>query len=83
MLVVVDQFLTLVECYALLDQTAEGVARTLASEFIGRCVCPIELHSDQGRNLESWMFKEVCELSNSVKMGPYHTAQARMVRWNV
>ena len=59
MLVVVDQFTKWVECYALADQTAERVARTLVSEFIGRFGCPLELHSDQGRNFESRMFKEV------------------------
>ena len=42
-------------------QTAERVARTLVSEFIGRFGCPLELHSDQGRNFESRMFKEVCD----------------------
>ena len=36
MLVVVDQFSKRVECYALSDQTAERVARTLVSEFLGR-----------------------------------------------
>ena len=59
---VVDQFSKWVECYALSDQTAERVARTLVSEFIGRFGCPLELHNDQGRNFESRMFKEVCNL---------------------
>ena len=38
MLVVVDQFSKWVECYAISDQTAERVARSLVSEFIGRFV---------------------------------------------
>ena len=58
MLVVGDQFSRWVGCYALSDQTAERVARTLVSEFIRRFGCPPELHSDQGRR----MFKEVCDL---------------------
>ena len=62
MLVVVDQFSKWVECNALSDQTAERVVRTLVSEFIGRFGCPLELHSNQGRNFESRMFKEVCDL---------------------
>ena len=61
-LVVVDQFSNWVECYALSDHTAERVAKTLVSEFIGRFGCPLDLHSDQGRNFESRMFKEVCDL---------------------
>ena len=67
MLVVVDQFSKWVECYALSDQTAERVARTLVSEFIGRFVCPLELHSAQGRNFESRMIKEVGDLLKIVK----------------
>ena len=52
----------------------ERVSRTLVSEFIGRFGCPLELHSDQGRNFESRMFKEVCDI---LKIGmtrttPYH-----------
>ena len=66
-MVVVDQFSRWVECYALLDQTVERVARTLVSKFIGRFGCPLELHSDQGRNFESRMFKEVCDLLKIVK----------------
>ena len=66
-LVVVDQFSKWVECYALSDQTAERVARTLVSEFIGRFGCPLELHSDQGRNFESRMFKEVCDILKIAK----------------
>ena len=62
-----DQLSTCVEHYAISDQTAERVARTLVSEFIGRFRCPLELHSDQGRNFESRMFKEVCDLLNIVK----------------
>ena len=64
-LVVVDQFSKWVECYALSDQTAERVARTLVLEFNGRCGCPLEFHSDQGRNFESLMFKEVCDLQTT------------------
>ena len=66
-LVVVDQFSKWVECYALSDQTAERVARTLVSEFIGRFGFPLELHNDQGRNFESRMFKEVGDLLKIVK----------------
>ena len=67
MLVVVDQFSKWVECYALSDQTAERVARTLVSEFIGIFGCPLEMHRDQDRNFESLMFKEVCDILKIVK----------------
>ena len=84
-LVVVDQFTKWVECYALADQTAERVARTLVSEFIGRFGCPLELHSDQGRNFESRMFKEVCDLLKIVKTRttPYRpSANGQVERMN-
>ena len=84
-LVVVDQFSKWVEGYALSDQTAERVARTLVSEFIGRFGCPLVLHSDQGRNFESRMFKEVCDLLNIVKTRttPYRpSANGQVERMN-
>ena len=56
-LVMVDQLSKWVECYA----------RTLVSEFIGRFGCPLDLHSEQGRNFESRMFKEVCDILKIVK----------------
>ena len=64
---VVGQLSMWVECYAPSDQTAERVARTLVSDFIGRFGFPLELHSDQGRNFESRMLKEVCDLLKIVK----------------
>ena len=66
-LLVVDQFSKWVECYALSYQTAERIASTLVSKFIGRFGCPLDVHSDQGPNSESRMFKEVCDLLNIVK----------------
>ena len=52
-LVVVDQFSKWVEYYALSDQTAERVTRTLGSEYIGRFGCPLECHNNPCRNFES------------------------------
>ena len=74
-----------VECYALSDQTVERVARTLVSEYIGRFGCPLELHSDQGRNFESRMFKELCDLLKIVKTKttPYRpSANGQVERMN-
>ena len=82
MLVVVDQFSKCVECYALSDQTAERVSRTLVSEFIGKCGCPLELHSDQGRNFESRMFKEVCDLLKIVETPYRPSANGQVERMN-
>ena len=41
-------------------------ATTIVNAFVNNWVCrygvPIELHSDQGRNFESVVFKEMCEV---------------------
>ena len=67
-MVLVDLFSKWVKCYALSNQTAERVVRILVSEFIGRFGFPLELHRvDQGRNFESRMFKEVCDMLKIVK----------------
>ena len=58
-LVVGDYFTKWTEAYALPNQEAETVARVLAEEFIPRYGVPREIHSDQGRNFESPLFKEV------------------------
>ena len=82
---VVDQLSKWAECYALSDQTAERVAGILVSDFIGRLGCPLELHNDQGRNLESRMFKEVCDLLKIVKTRttPYRpSANGQVERMN-
>ena len=39
----------------------------LVTEFVGRLGCPIELHSVQGRNIESQLFKEMCDMLQNVK----------------
>ena len=61
-LVIVDQFTKWVEAYPLKDQTGETVARVVAEEFIARFGCPLEIHTDQGRNFEGVFFKELCKI---------------------
>ena len=61
-LVIADYFTCWIEAYALPNQTAEVTAQTLVNEFISRSGCPLEIHTDQGRNFESDIFKELCHL---------------------
>ena len=61
-LVIVDQFTKWVEAYPVKDQQAETVAKVVVREFIGRYGCPMEIHTDQGRNFESGLFKGMCEI---------------------
>ena len=84
-LVMVDQFTKWVECCALADQTAEVVARVFVDQIIARLGCPLELHSDQGRNFESKVFKEICELLEITKTRttPYRPqANGQVERFN-
>ena len=50
------------EVYSIPDQTAETVAEKFVSEFVCRFGVPKVLHSDQGRNFESKVFKEMCDI---------------------
>ena len=73
-LLVQDQFTKWTECYAIADQTAETVAHKIVYEFISRFGTPLALHSDQGRNYESHLFKQVCNLLEIEKVHctPWH-----------
>ena len=61
-LVIVDQFTKWVEAYPMIDQQGETVAKLVVGEFIARFGCPMEIHTDQGRNFEGILFKEMCNL---------------------
>lgn len=50
------------EAYSLSSQQIESVTERLVYEFIARFGTPFEIHSDQGRNFESQLFKEVQKL---------------------
>ena len=50
------------EAFPLKNQLAETVAGVVVREFVARFGCPLEIHTDQGRNFESEFFKEMCEL---------------------
>ncbi|MCG7878425.1 MAG: transposase family protein, partial [Candidatus Thiodiazotropha endolucinida] len=61
-LVIGDYFTKLTELYPLPNITARTVADYLFRGWIKRYGCPREIHSDQGRQFESALFKEVCAL---------------------
>ena len=61
-LVMGDYFTRWIEAYPIPNQQADTVARKVVHEFVSRFGSPLELHSDQGRNFESELFKEVCIL---------------------
>lgn len=60
-LVVMDYFTKWAEAFPVPDQTAVATANVLLNE-ITRYGCPLIIHSNQGRNYESCIFKELCSL---------------------
>uniref|UniRef100_A0A3B4XMP5 Gypsy retrotransposon integrase-like protein 1 n=1 Tax=Seriola lalandi dorsalis TaxID=1841481 RepID=A0A3B4XMP5_SERLL len=56
------------------DQRASTVAKVLVSEWFYKFGVPARLHSDQGRNFESFLIQQLCSLYGVVKSRttPYH-----------
>ena len=61
-LLVTDHFMNWVEIFAVPDQTANTCADVILNEVIARFGCPLSLHSDQGKNYESKILAELCQL---------------------
>jgi transposase InsO family protein len=61
-LVVTDYFTKWVEVFPVPDQTAVTCAQIILNDVICRFGCPLSIHSDQGRNYESQVFQELCEI---------------------
>ena len=72
--VISDYFTKWTEAYPLRNQKAQTVAKKLVEEFICRFGAPYSVLSDQGREFESHLFKEVNALLGSKKQRttPYH-----------
>lgn len=73
-LVAMDYFTKWPEAYAVPDQSAVTTAERLVNEMFCRFGVPEELHSDQGRNFEAAVFKEVCQRLGirKTQMTPLH-----------
>ena len=71
---VCDYFTKRVECYALPDHQAQTVADAVVSNFVSRYGVPSVIYSDQGREFESRLFEEVCQLLGieKTRTTPYH-----------
>ena len=80
-LVVGDVFTRWIEAYPIPDQSAAVVAHRLVYDFFARFGLPLTLHSDQGRNFESNLIKEVCKLLEirKTRSSPYHPASNGMI----
>ena len=84
-LMMVDQFTKWVEMAALPDQSAESVAEQFLVHFIVTCGCPLEVHTDQGRNFDSDLFRALCSALDIAKTRttPYHpSSNGQVERFN-
>ena len=74
LLVVSDYYKKWPEVFPLPDQKATTVAKVLYNKVIATFGVPLVLHSDQGRNFEGSMMRELCSLlgMKKARTTPYH-----------
>ena len=81
----VDQFTKWVECIPLPTQTAEETAREAVDHFFSRFGFPFQVYSDQGRNFESKLFRELCKALqiHKARTTPYRpSSNGQVERYN-
>ena len=72
--VISDYFTRWSEAFPLPNQEATTVAKKLTEDWICCFGAPYSIHTDQGRNFESKLFAELCELLDvwKTRTSPYH-----------
>uniref|UniRef100_A0A8C6TU90 Gypsy retrotransposon integrase-like protein 1 n=1 Tax=Neogobius melanostomus TaxID=47308 RepID=A0A8C6TU90_9GOBI len=84
-LVMTDVFSKYTQAVPTRDQRASTVAKVLVMEWFYRYGVPARIHSDQGRNFESSLIQQLCELYNiqKTRTTPYHpTGNGQCERFN-
>ncbi|XP_076247766.1 uncharacterized protein LOC143187432 [Calliopsis andreniformis] len=81
LLVVADYFSKWPEVIPMVNQRAETAAKALLVHVVSRHGVPLEIHSDQGRNFESTVFKELMKLLGvkKTRTTPLHPQSDGMV----
>ena len=84
LLVVMDHFTKFAQAIVTRDQTAKCVAKALWENFFMVYGFPSRILSDQGRDFQSKLIKEVCQLAGIEKCRttPYHPCGNPVERWN-
>ena len=84
-LTMIDSFSGWAEAVPLPDQTAESVARAFFQHWIARYGVPEQVHSDQGSQFESELFRCLCEFLgvHKTRTTPYRPmANGKVERFN-
>ena len=73
-LVITDHFTRYAQAIPSRNQTAKTTAKLLFDNFVCHYGFPARLHSDQGRNFESQVIKELCTIANvdKTRTTPHH-----------
>ena len=76
LLVVVDYFTKWAEAFPLPDMRVEMIASVFLGEIVARYGAPCSVHTDQGRNLDGNLFRDVCSLLRvqKTRTTAYHPA---------
>lgn len=81
LLIIGDYFTKYVEAIPIPDMTATTIARAFVEKFICRYGVPLEILTDQGRQFQSILFTEMCELLeiNKTRTSPWRPQTNGMI----